>query len=262
MNALLRLRGRISSQRGVIALLTLVFMIFLGMTMLVLLWGIARVTGAFNTLYAANQSAAYAALSSTKVSEAGPVRVRIDCDGSLRSADPGVEPATICERSGSGTVPPALVAADSVMRATLGAGQNRFGLCYDGNPSGGPCPAETEVRLVAEYSGGASWSPSFKAFNMPQRVSTYSCINGSGEVEIPEGKDVRATSSQIACWGLREYGQIYNPNFETGVITRAQARVDYFPGCLNANLCPRAEIRVAASASQDRPIPDRYYYSP
>jgi hypothetical protein len=97
---------------------------------------------------------------------------------------------------------------------------------------------------------------------MPPRPAGQSCIDGSGQVAIPEGRDVLVDSGQISCWGLREYGQIYNPYFDTGVITRSQARVDYFPGCLNASLCPRAEIRVAASAAQDQPIPGNRYFSP
>lgn len=231
-------------------------MVGLGMTMLVTLWGIARVTGAFNTLYTANESASYAALSASRFNE---INGRIEVKCLLTNAEPGV-PDTVCEETGSGAKQQALVAADQVMRQSLA--ERPFGLCYDGSDD--RCNAN-EVRLLADFPRNdaekRNWQgPSIKVFNMDKLSDPRLCRNSAG---YPAGqglrsKDYATSNGEIICWGLSEYGQVYNANLSTGVITRAQVDLEFLPGCLNASLCPTADIRVASSASQDQPVKTNY----
>ena len=236
---------RLRRQRGVISLLTLGFMVGAGMTLLVTLWGIARVTGAFNTLYTANEAASYAALSASDVEPGGLIKVR------CQNLDD-----TICKRTGAGasiTGDDALSAAEAVMEKSL---QSRpFGLCYDGE-IGGTCRGPGEVKLIADFAG--SPAPSIKVFNMggTSRDQILRCLDSFGQSKIPANQDLKPSpSGGIDCWGLGEYGQVYSPNFNTGVITRAKAEIEFFPGCLNGAICPSTEVRVASSASQDQPVP-------
>lgn len=231
---IMKTRQRLREEKGAIALLTLAFLIFAGLLSLFILWGIARVTGAYNLMYASNQSAAYAA--ATAVDSGATIR----CNALNRY---------VCRKTPG--VSDAYSVAEGVMEASIDPGeQETFGLCY-----GSACPSDGRVSLVSDFTSG-SRNNAIKVFNFPVQ-SSYPCfVNGISN-------DVYELGGKLVCWALDE-GGLYTPQKESGVITRSRASLEYvpLPGCKVESIflpCLQADLRVAAAARLDQPQAQKNY---
>lgn len=258
ITALLAARRR---EGGAIALATLAFMIGAGLTILITLWGIAYVTGAYNALYAANQSAAYAAATVTR---AGDDPQAVGLEDQLQIAckrrGPALEGQTICVGSPDDD-DEAIDAAQAVLAASLGpsaAERGPFGLYYDKTGSG----AENgSVRLV-----GAGFRPDpdgdvitiYEIQEPPANARLLTEARGlCGPEDLEEAGYFidEAGAPHLVCWRLRESGVSYPPQFRTGVITRAVTEIPMLPVCGSA--CGSVELRATAAATLDRPTAPR-----
>lgn len=226
------------NEEGAIALMTLFFMVFAGLALLLLLWGIARATGAFNALYAANQSAALAAATAAKGGEAAAGNGQIAFDCGARPADP-----TDCISGG------AFHAADSVMRASLGPGApGTFGLQYTTVQS----QPGTNVWLVDER-GQRLGHGLVQAYEVGYQAGIArnladQCTPGTLE-------DEAYVNGILGCWRVREFGRAFPKQFQSGIISRARAELELYPGCQGANWCPTVDMMVTSAATQAQPTP-------
>jgi hypothetical protein len=233
------LRKARNNDAGVTALLTLVFMMSAGLATLITLWAISVASGAFNLLYTSNQSAAYAAVTSVDAGNyATGDQLEINCSGSSANN-------TLCS-SGE-----ALDLAEAVFEASLYAEPEQYGaygLRYNRDN-----PAASNVN----------WTMNF--FNIPVSAGE---ARGLG-CNIPSNRDFNIALNEdgpvMNCWRVREYGVEFPPQYQSGVITRANANVELVPGC-ELSIC-RTRVSVIASAVQDQPSPfqsyrDYYEYTP
>jgi hypothetical protein len=233
-------------------------MLAAGMATIILLWGIGRATGAYNALYAANQSAAYAASTAARSHGSGEVdgpQIRFQCN---TTNDP-----TDCV--GGET----FAAADQVMSAALGPGASgTFGLRYTTNPNA----AGTNVWLVDErerrlgYGLVQAYEVSLAPSLARRLASRVGCIPNAGEDEGyfdltpspgPLGDEL------LVCWRVQEFGTAYPLQFQSGIISRARARLALYPGCASASWCPTVDMVATSAATQSQPNPfDSYadYY--
>lgn len=227
----IRMRLRGAEEEGVIALATLGFMIAAGMAVIVLLWSIGVITGAYNSLYAANQAAAYAAASATTapVDANSSSQLAFQCN----YASPG---STLCVGGGS------YDAAQSVMGTMLNTSRpGDFGLQYGSNVA----------MTLNAYS--INRTPS----EAKAEANAYGC-------GIPAGSDAgytaiegNPTDLELNCWDLKEEGVDFGTQYTSAVVARSTANVNVLPGC-GLTLC-NTTINVVAAASEDQPNPYTCY---
>lgn len=259
----LRLRARLAREDGAIALLTLVFMIGAGIAMLILLWGIGRSTGAYNALYAANQSAAYAAVTASKSRGAGAT----DTSAQLRfQCNYDANDSTDCIGGETFGV------ADQVMTAALGPGAGgTFGLQYTTNPNA----AGTNVWFVDER-GQRTGRGLVQAYEIEvnptnaRRIGRHlnGCHPAAGEDEgyyQPNPWD--PSRGTLYCWRVRELGVDFEPQYQSGVISRVRAQLPIWDGCAGASWCFNVDMVATSAATQSQPQPfddysDYYIYGP
>lgn len=224
-------RRRAAEEEGVIALATLGFMVAAGMAVIVLLWSIGAITGAYNSLYAANQAAAYAAASAT----VAPANANSSSQLAFQCtyASPG---STLCTGGTS------YDAAQSVMTTMLNTSRpGDFGLQYGGNV------AMTLNAYSIDRTPGEARA----------EAAAYGC-------RIPVGSDAgytpidgNPTDSELNCWDLHEEGVDFGVKYTSTVVSRSTANVNVLPGCGLA-LC-NATMNVVAAASEDQPHPYTCY---
>jgi hypothetical protein len=249
-----------ANQRGAISVLTLVFMLLIGVIIIIFLWTIAVLTGAYNTLYIANQNAANAAAGAASTEELQGAQLGYLCQSpgqpvaspsstacSLPTNSPGDQAQLELENAG------AVFAARKVMRETL---RNRpFGLRFTG--------ADKNVQLIPE--------PWVTPANNREYVLLYNVALSKGEIssrlaagascQIPSGRfygrlsDSPPGSASIHCWQVKEDGMLFAQQYNSGVITRARAQIELFPNCpaIITALCGRQEITVNAAATLRQP---------
>lgn len=240
---------RLRKERGAIALMTLAFLVFAGLSALFILWGIARVTGAYNLMYAANQSASYAAVTAV---ESG---TRIRCN----NPDPNI--SVVCLRSTDPSAQTdAYAVASSVMAASINPEeQQTFGLCYSNGPN--ECSDEGSVRLVSDFAEPAARDDAIKVFNVD---SSEEVAELCGALQDDVFRASRP-GSPLICWGLEEAG-VTTLQRTSGVITRAEASLPLgqFIGCQDGGAidflpCIDVNLRVASSARQTQPRAESSY---
>ncbi len=251
--AIRKLRARVAAEDGAIAMATLCFLIFTGFIVITTLWGIAYITGAYNTLYSANQAAAYAAATATgETSSAPSPQLRFACSSRSGPLD------TVCMAG------PSMNAASAVMSATFAPNApGSFGLSYDSG-------AGPRVRLTgAGYGAGANQisiyeigMPASRARQLaqaPPPEGAGGCNPGAGSdhgVYDPYPQD--QLPGTLVCWRLSEFGIEYSPQYQSSVVTRAAVDLPLLPGC-DASFCPVISLRTVAAATQDQPEPPDSY---
>jgi len=238
-------RARARRQHGVIATMTLFFFVGCGFATLLLLWSIGIITGAFNALYAANQAAAYAAVSATNNQNGGA-----DYSNQL-SFQCVYSSANICTGGASYT------AANDVMNAELGpSAPGRFNLTYGDN-----------TFLV-----GPSGQPNqIEAFDITRPAAAAQALAAANGCSFAPGQDGGYTglapgdpNPSLNCWRISEFGIDFPIQYSSGVITRSTATLNAIPGC-SYSFCT-ITMNVAAAATENEPAPyssyDEYYATP
>lgn len=243
-------RARAREQSGVIALATFVFCTTAGGMILLGLWGIAYISGAYNALYAATQSAALSSVTATRSSaeNQGFTQLTFDCGG--RSARD-----TACSSG------PTVEAAQKVFEAMFAPGQpGTYGMRYSPNSPGGL----GQIHLVdssLNYSGRDQVNV-YEVFTTPA-ASRNNCELRDGQTVDFYINDPNSTNNSVICWRMIEFGNDFQPNYTSAVVVRSTVLLPAIPFC-NANFCPIIKLNAASAASQAQPrAPARYgdYFS-
>lgn len=246
------IRNLAAQQHGAISILTLAFLLLVGIVSLIFLWLIAALTGAYNTLYIANQNAAIAA-ASTANSDQALGQPSYLCTSPGRELTDGSQACAIPTNSSntgeSIEAAPAIFAAKTVMEQSLLDGS--FSLQFSGPDKNVQLipPPGTEIEENTEY------------------IMLYNIATSKGQIEdimrrdgleclIPEnrywgrlnGPGIEETLGDIQCWQVRERGVTFAKQYTSGVITRARAQFELFPGC-PLDFCQSPEIIVTAAAT-------------
>lgn len=228
------LADRARRNDGAIALMTITFMIFLGLVMVVFLWTIGYAGGAYNTMQGAAQATAYAAAGAVNVNNS-PAQPQFDCNnGQALPQDACINGATFNT-------------AERTLHYALASTKANFGLFYDPSlgqnssvyfttPDGERAPVPTIYAHQIDFSAGLAKS------------LDPSC---TGHADYPEGGIVAGRS----CWKLYEQG-IGEPQYVSGVSVYL-ATVVQVPGCV-ASWCPQQPIQAVAAASQDQDLTQDY----
>lgn len=223
------------AQAGAVALLTLVFMLTLGLASMMMLWGIGYSAGAYTTLYAATQAAAYAAVSEVSLEGAGAgAQLPFDCGASFDAL--AAEP--VCRDGNAG------LAAKLMLGIAL---RGQFGLSYPG-----------AVRLV---DSAGNEIDGVLAFYIPLAPGVARAADpGCSGIVATENARVRS------CWRNpgRIFGQaagdffVSDPNYLSGIVAITEAEIPFPPSCRSA-LCPTITLRVAVAARQGQQLPPGRY---
>lgn len=236
-----RLRASASDESGVIALMTLAFLVLLGMVMVVFLWTIGFTTGAYSTLQGAAQSTAYASAGAVDIAS-DPRQPSYAC-GTTKRAD------GFCSAGQTFTV------AEQALSFTLAQTRSNFGMSY--RPGGGN---NQTVRFAELGSNGKpvnrSATPGIFAYAVPftqasaQRVTDQQNTACDSKL-TPTFNGVSGTS----CWQIYQQG-IGERQYGSGVAVYLQTDVK-LPGC-RADWCPTFTITASAAAVQAQDATQRY----
>jgi hypothetical protein len=222
-------RHRAAREDGVIALLTLVFMMVLGLVIIATLWSIGYATGAYNELYSNSQAAAYASVGRTVTNNSGSSQLDFDCSNRTSNLD------FTCS-SGSTFA----VTQQVLSRAFRG----QFGLTYSSDNTG-------SVRLTDENYNAANL---IYAYYIPRSAKsaeqTVQDNGGSCPYILRSGPD-NATATELMCWQVAT-GGLNTPHYESGVVVHAVAAVK-LPGCNLAICATDLQVTTAATISQAAP---------
>ena len=237
-------RARARREAGAIALATLAFMIVLGLVSIVTLWSIAYATGAYNSLYAATQSAAYAAVGQTVPGISGTGQGQLDFN--CNSGNTGTAGNPVC---GSGHVINIVNAIFSASFPQSGGGPG-YGLTWDNNAGG-------TVQLT-----DATFAPNSDA------VYAYYIEDSSGAAKAAWAADghncaptLNGVPQPLLCWSISEQGAAGGagavtapaPQFVSGVAVYTAAIIP-LPVCL-ASFCAHVTLHVAVAASEAQAQP-------
>jgi hypothetical protein len=238
-------RARLVREEGAIALATLAFMIVLGLVAIVTLWSIAYATGAYNSLYEASQSAAYAAVGQTVPTASGSSVSQLDfnCNGGL---DPGTDGNYICT---GGTV---MAVVDATFTASFPAPNGGvapgFGLSWDDANTG-------EVQLANNNFQPANEVYAYYISQTPGAAEAEWKAASPSEPACPAYYSLDGITQDLICWGVTETnaaGPIGgDPHFSSGVVIYTIARVK-IPGCF---FCSTTSLDIAVAASQSQQTP-------
>lgn len=207
-----RAAARREDERGIIALMTLIFMMNCGFFVLLMIWAIGYQSAASTNLYGATQAAAYAAASEVELGNAtqSGYQLTFDC-GNFDSTLAGS--STRCT---GGRTAEAARASMAAHLAPGAKGKARFGLTY---PNG-------TVELVDE--NGSAFD-GVLAFEIPYPSGAAYLVddNCSGSA-TPDG----AVTAIRTCWRnpTTDFG-VADPNYVSGVVVIARASIPLFPGC-------------------------------
>lgn len=224
----LRRTGR---EEGAVALLTLVFMMTVGMVMVIVLFGMSYVSAAHTTLYQATQAAAYAAANEivTPANGGGTSQLPFDCGPNFDWA----QPSPVCTSGRTAQ------AAKTLLSDTLNGAGGKFGLSFPGS-----------VRLV-DTSGNTVDGP-----------LAYYVSDSAGVAQAEDPGCGGIYGNTRTCW-TNPVGDIGvgDSNYVSGVVVITQATVPFVPGCTSW-ICPTFTIQVAVSARAGQVIPGKNYNAP
>jgi hypothetical protein len=247
--------------------MTLVFLLLVGVVSIIFLWSISIVTGAYNTLYIANQNAAIAAAStaSTEASDGAGNQAVFQCDPTVAQELSGASTAcSLPTASAAGAAlaeiegAPAVFAARAVMRDSLA--NEPFGLRFVNSPQGAKNVQLIPEPWVASFASGREY---VMRFNVPLTSGDIQSrlANGASCI-IPSDRYYGTLSDEllppggraIHCWQIKERGVNFARQFNSGVITRARAQLQIFgncpvPGVSVPLICGTQEITVSAAAT-------------
>lgn len=220
-------------EEGVIAIITLMFLLTAGIASIVLLWSIGIATGAYNKLYIANQAAAYAAVTTAT------------------SPDPAINPGRnqLVFRCGFS----ALVLGDSTVCAdgnTFTVAENVFQRSLSENPSGGGnfgirynvTGDNTDFYAVAS-NGNSDIGPQYPGLNI------YEVPNSATKTRLNCSSSASGFVQPSGCWRVVEDGVTFPWQYTSGVVTRAKTTIPSVPGLCSGTGCPHITLQVKASAS-------------
>jgi len=260
---------------GVFSVLTLLFLVVLGLGMLFFIWLLIGAIGAFNTLYIANQNAAVAAAATARSDAAvsGP-QLGFIC-GSSASGLAGRVICAVDNRGGSATAAAAAVSLENAFRGAP------FGIRFGDQPG-----ANTYLDFSRSPDPGASANPLPRVLAYSVDISSADArnnnctVSGSGSPSSANRFRTGRVSSPnlvqgspetaIHCWSVYEEGSAgeisYPVQYSSGVVTRVAARPELID---NAAICPSGDaanavavfvrelcrplIVVVAAASQSQP---------
>jgi len=208
--------ARRNQERGVYMLLTMVFIIFVGGFSIAALWTISYVSGAHTTLYAAAQSASYAAVGEVSFPGSFPGNngFNFDCGDGF---DP--QPLSGEPRCDGG---PAFQAADALLVEQL---QGEFGLHMGSNV------------VYADANG-----------NPASGIAAYEIATSAGVARA----DAAAEANSLNSWNSpTEFGSS-QPFYTSGVVVELQANVSYMH-CSLPVICDPISIHVSVPAAQAQP---------
>lgn len=210
-------RGR--GESGAILLLTVVFMMTVGVAAIVVLWGMGYTAGAYEELYSATQSAAYAAateVSYGQTSENGNAQLQFDCGAAVLPA---------CDQGRS------YEAATSLLNAQL---KGKFGLTYPGN-----------VELLDQSLQPTN---SILAYQIPVTPALAQSLDPTciGTVTPPDGQPF------TSCWTIPGTSSAIDKNYISGVVVADQATIQLIPGC---HICGSFTIKAIAAARTGQQLP-------
>jgi len=241
-------RRHAAAEDGVIAILTLGFMIALGFMLIVTLWSIAYATGAYNELYAGTQAAAYAAVGQTLPTNGGnQAQLAFDC-GPAPPAYSLSDGATACVGGG------VMETVDSVFTASFPPAQ-----CGGGFSAGFGLTWSTNSGCSTISLLDANGNPSnyVEAFYIPLTPGGAQGLwRAAGQPSCPYFTSQAGMPTELVCWGANDLGLgsspgVGLPHFTSGVIVRTGVSVK-LPGC-SPVFCPVYNIRLAVAAVEGQP---------
>lgn len=236
----------VRTEEGVVALLTLIFMMFIGFTSLTILWGLSYTSGAYTTLYGATQAAAYSAASQVDFGGAGLAQPPFDCGTNWSSSLAGSPPSCVDGKTAE--------AARGLLRAQLPCSGGPYGLRYcPSNPPAG------NVQLIDENGHISNGILAYEIAIAPgaAQAADPDC-DGLASANTPEAQ------GQRTCWrnpyasaGSNPYGvsAVGAPNYSSGVVVVAVASIPFVPGCSLAQICPQLQLLAAVPASTGQQQP-------
>jgi len=264
------LRKQWRREDGAIALMTLAFMLTVGILSITFLWSLALITGAYNALYVANQNAAVAAASAAQRPagtgpggvSSGSSQLEYPCNQATTAAFGGMCVASHdSPNSAVARVSPALLAARTVMRESLS--DRPFGLNFAAG-------ADRNVAMISRLALNLNPEGIDNIESRADAIELFNMTRSAGEVRrilrqpgaeclmspilgwgyIPQQYSGDPFGGVFHCWQLEENGITFPKNYNSGVVTRAVADIELLPGCGLA-VC-RAQIVVSAGASQEQ----------
>lgn len=226
----------VKEEEGIVALLTFLFMMTIGIIVLFTLWGLAYTSGAYTTLYGATQAAAYAAAS----------EVRFVPEGGTTSQLPFQCSSTPHCTSGRTSE-----TAKQLLAAALERGPANSGLIRRDGPYGLSYPGT--VRLLDENGNGMDGVLAYEVQIPPGAAAELDPACGGSVIDPENGSRTIRT-----CWvnPFPDFG-VQDQNYVSGVVVIAEATIPFVPTCdglnwsigdLNVNLCPRVRIRASVPA--------------
>jgi hypothetical protein len=234
-----RLAVRLREEDGAIAMLTLAFMLFLGLVMVAYLWAIGYAAGAYNTMATASQAAAYAAVSTGSYDSP---------TGQLTFACPDpANPPTNGQCTSGKTAAAGLRALSYAITNT----RAHFNLSYDSTDQNNGTLKTLDAN--GNQFGGAGGIMAYSIAAPPEaareaagssncRVEGAGIDNGIGA--YPPNSDTPAR----LCW-TGPATALATPQYESGVVVRVTTDVK-LPIC--GQICPQFPITAAAAAKQSQ----------
>lgn len=238
LTSLRQARLHTAREDGAIALLTMVFMIVLGIVLVITLWSIAYATGAYNQLYAATQAAAYAAVGQTQPGYSG-AQLNFECGSASYGLPDG---ATACSGGGVMNAVNAIFTA-SFQPASCGRVLTGFGLTWT---TGSSC------STVSLYDAQGNPANYVEAYYVPiSPGAAQSLYEAAGSPSCPYVAQQDGVTTDLICWGSPESGVASFPIFTSGIIVRTG--IDLQPPVCYSFACPVFDLRISVAAEEGQP---------
>lgn len=240
-------RSRLAQEEdGIVALLTFLFIMTIGVVVLFTLWGLSYTSGAYTTLYGATQAAAYSAASEVTFAPSNSTIQQLPFQ---------------CNSTPNCTSGRTAEAAKALLRVALAPTSG--GAIGEDGPYGLHYPGGSElgsVRLLDENGNQMDGVLAYE-IQIPPGAAAQLDPNCNGSAFDEGGESVIRT-----CWAnpFPDFG-VQDENYVSGVVVVAEAFVPFIPACdgrnwsignLSINLCPVVRIRtsVAARSGQQQPF--------
>lgn len=235
MKRLIFSRLRASRERGVFAMVTLIFMGTMGLALLSVLWGLTYATAVGNTMYGATQAAAYAAANQVDFSGGSSAgQLPYDCGA-------GFDPAVDQPRCTGGST---AAIARQVLQGSL---HGQLQLTYPGN-----------VQLIDETGAPFDGVLAYQINRAPGDAYNISQAIGDTSCQVPVQFNSDNGENERICW-RNPLGDIFSrdrePNWVSGVVVITQVQLPFFPYCRTSWFCPTMTYRYAIAARQGQQTP-------
>jgi hypothetical protein len=232
-------------EQGVIALLTLLFIMTVGLLSLMIVWALGYTSGAYTTLYGAAQSAAYAAASEVNPGAGSSFsQPPFDCGSGFSSTPAGS--SVVCTNGRAATAARALLTSELSPSNSAGNGAPPYGLSYSQGGGG-------TVQLL-DGNGNAIDGVLAYEIALPPGAAHNSDPNCVGTAADPSGGNpIRS------CWTnpASDFG-VADFNYSSGivVIARATVKMPMCPQFLLQGLCNYTiTVSVPARIGQQQVFP-------